>query len=85
MGHLCIALEGSSSLEMKVANSNEMIRELEQNRVSAVEQLEKYQKERDELQLEHDNALKLAEELRKKQEDTLNLKSKEQQRILINP
>ena len=85
MGHLCIALEGSSSLEMKVANSNEMIRELEQNMVSAVEQLEKYKKERDELQLEHDDALKLAEELRKKQEDTLNLKSKEQQRILISP
>ncbi|PSS04360.1 Serine/threonine-protein kinase [Actinidia chinensis var. chinensis] len=72
MEHLCIALEGRSSLEMTVANSNQMIRELEQNMDSAVEQLEKYKKERDELQLERDDALKLAEEMRKKQEDTLN-------------
>ncbi|PSS24286.1 Serine/threonine-protein kinase [Actinidia chinensis var. chinensis] len=60
-GHLCIAQERISSLEIKVANSNQMIQELEQNMVSAVEQLEKYKNKQDELQLERDDSLKLAE------------------------
>ncbi|KAI8028466.1 U-box domain-containing protein 33 [Camellia lanceoleosa] len=64
---LRIAQEHKSSLENQIASSNQMILELEQNMFSAVEMLEKYKKERDDLQVERDEALEVAEELRKKQ------------------
>uniref|UniRef100_A0A5B6YJV6 RING-type E3 ubiquitin transferase n=1 Tax=Davidia involucrata TaxID=16924 RepID=A0A5B6YJV6_DAVIN len=67
MEELRIALEQKSSLESKIANSDQMVLELEQKLFSAVELLKKYKEERDELQVERDNALRVAEELRKKQ------------------
>uniref|UniRef100_A0A5B6YL82 RING-type E3 ubiquitin transferase n=1 Tax=Davidia involucrata TaxID=16924 RepID=A0A5B6YL82_DAVIN len=67
MEELRIAQEQKSSLESKIANSDQMVYELEQKILSAVELLQNYKKERDELQVERDNALRLAEELRKKQ------------------
>ncbi|KAH7863818.1 hypothetical protein Vadar_022307 [Vaccinium darrowii] len=64
---LHIAIEHKSSLESQIANSNQMVKDLEQKLFSAVELLQKYKKERDELQAERDNALKEAEQLRKEQ------------------
>ncbi|KAI8028249.1 U-box domain-containing protein 33 [Camellia lanceoleosa] len=46
---LRIAQEHKSSLENQIASSNQMILELEHNMFSAVEMLEKYKKERDDL------------------------------------
>ncbi|XP_052193096.1 U-box domain-containing protein 33 isoform X2 [Diospyros lotus] len=69
MEELCISNEQKLSLESKIAKSNQMVQELEQKMFSAVELLQKYKKERDELQLERDNALEVAEELRKKQSE----------------
>ncbi|KAG5538373.1 hypothetical protein RHGRI_019075 [Rhododendron griersonianum] len=62
---LCIALEHKSSMESQIANSEQMVKDLEQKMFSAVEMLQKCKKERDELQKERDNALKEAEELRR--------------------
>ncbi|KAI8545105.1 hypothetical protein RHMOL_Rhmol07G0016900 [Rhododendron molle] len=62
---LRIALEHKSSLESQIANSERMVEDLEQKMFSAVEKLQKNKKERDELQKEHGNALKEAEELRR--------------------
>jgi predicted nucleic acid-binding Zn-ribbon protein len=66
---LQIALDQKSSLERQFAVSEQMVKELEQKIISAVELLETYEKEKDELQTERDNALEEAEELRKKQEE----------------
>ncbi|XP_058225589.1 U-box domain-containing protein 33-like isoform X1 [Rhododendron vialii] len=65
MEELRIALEHKSSMESQIANSEQMVKDLEQKMFSAVELLQKYKKERDELQKERDNALKEAEELRR--------------------
>ncbi|XP_050249610.1 U-box domain-containing protein 33-like isoform X2 [Quercus robur] len=62
-----IALDQKSSMERQIAESEQMVKELEQKIISAVELLQNYKKERDELQTERDIALKEAEELRKKQ------------------
>ncbi|KAF7139642.1 hypothetical protein RHSIM_Rhsim07G0014600 [Rhododendron simsii] len=62
---LRIALEHISSLESQIANSERMVEDLEQKMFSAVEKLQKNKKERDELQKEHDDALKEAEKLRR--------------------
>ncbi|KAL7203416.1 hypothetical protein ACSBR2_016656 [Camellia fascicularis] len=67
MEELRIAQEHKSSLENQIASSNQMILELEQKMFSAVELLQKYKKERDDLQVERDEALEVSEELRKKQ------------------
>ncbi|KAH7863520.1 hypothetical protein Vadar_018582 [Vaccinium darrowii] len=64
---LHIAVEHKSSLESQIANSNLMVKDLEQKCFSAEELLQKCKKERDELQAERDNVLKEAEELRKEQ------------------
>ncbi|KAL8111316.1 U-box domain-containing protein 33-like [Apium graveolens] len=64
---LQLVLEQKSSLELKVKNSDKMMEDLEQKIVLAVELLQSYKKEKDELLVERDNALGLAEELRKKQ------------------
>ncbi|KAL4621989.1 hypothetical protein ACB092_06G264900 [Castanea dentata] len=65
MEDLQFALDQKSSLESKIAESNEMVEGLELRIVSAVELLQTYKKERDELLVERDNALKEAEELRR--------------------
>ena len=67
MEDLQFALDQKSSLESKIAESNEMVEGLELRIVSAVELLQTYKKERDELLVERDKALKETEELRRKQ------------------
>ncbi|KAF7140901.1 hypothetical protein RHSIM_Rhsim06G0041300 [Rhododendron simsii] len=47
---LCIALDERLSLRIKIANCNQMVQESEQNMLFAVEQLEKYKMEQDDLQ-----------------------------------
>ncbi|KAE8662483.1 signal peptide peptidase-like 4-like [Hibiscus syriacus] len=58
------ALDQKSSLEKQIAESDRRLRS-STKRYSAVELLQNYKKEREELQMERDNALKEAEELRK--------------------
>ncbi|TKY65436.1 U-box domain-containing protein 33 [Spatholobus suberectus] len=64
---LYLALDQKALLESQIASSELMIKELEQKIVSAVDLLQSYKNERDELQMQRDNALREAEELRKKQ------------------
>lgn len=63
--NLRAALEQKSSLESQIVTSDEMVEDLKQKMFSAVELLQKYKQERDELEAERDNALTEAEELRK--------------------
>lgn len=65
MEELRIALDQKSLLESQIAESDRMVKELEQKIISAVDLLQNYKRERDELEMEQDNALKEAEELRK--------------------
>lgn len=69
-GKLQIALEQKSLLECQIETSVKMVEELEEKMFSAVKLLQKYKKEIDELQVERDNALSEAEELRKIQAET---------------
>jgi chromosome segregation ATPase len=64
---LRLALDLKSSLESQISSSELMIKELEQKIISAVDLLQSYKNEQDELQMQRDNALREAEELRKKQ------------------
>ncbi|XP_055817267.1 U-box domain-containing protein 33 isoform X2 [Solanum dulcamara] len=59
----------NSSLESQLLNSDTQVQELEQKMFSAVDLLQKYRKERDELQVERDDALKSAEALREQHSD----------------
>lgn len=56
-----------TSLENQIVESDEMVKNLEQKIISAVNLLQSYKKEREELQTERDNALREAEELRREQ------------------
>ncbi|KAI3441787.1 E3 ubiquitin ligase (RING-type E3 ubiquitin transferase) (Serine/threonine-protein kinase) [Psidium guajava] len=67
---LRIALDQKSSLESQIAETDQIVKELEQKIISAVELLQSYRQERNELQIERDNALREAEELRRRQGDT---------------
>lgn len=69
LDELRISTQQRSSLETQIANSEKMVQELEHKMFSAVELLQKYKKQRDELHAERDKALKVAEELRKNQEE----------------
>ncbi|GMH00514.1 hypothetical protein Nepgr_002353 [Nepenthes gracilis] len=62
------ALDQRSFLENEIEKSNLMVKELEEKIVSAVELLQNYKKEREELQIERCKALCEAEELRKQLE-----------------
>ncbi|KAK1376874.1 U-box domain-containing protein 33 [Heracleum sosnowskyi] len=64
---LQLALEQKLSLELKIKNSDKMMEDLEEKIFSTVDLLECYKKEKDELLVERETALGLAEELRKKQ------------------
>ncbi|KAL1546279.1 U-box domain-containing protein 33-like isoform X1 [Salvia divinorum] len=64
---LRVAEEQKLSLERQIADSDKMVEKLEQKMYAAVELLQKYKKERDELQVERDDVLKVAEDLRKRQ------------------
>ncbi|KAM6601120.1 hypothetical protein CsatA_020729 [Cannabis sativa] len=59
-------------LESQIAESDEMVKKLEEKIISAVELLQSYKKERDDLQVERDNALREAEELRRNQGEGTN-------------
>ncbi|KAF7138987.1 hypothetical protein RHSIM_Rhsim07G0014700 [Rhododendron simsii] len=74
---LHIALEHKSSLESQIANSQQRVKDLEQKMFSDVQLLQKYKQERDELQIEHNNAIKEAEELRKERAELLRKKQAE--------
>lgn len=67
MEELRAALDQKSLLESQIVESDQMAVRLEQKIISAVELLQNYKKERDELHVERDNALREAEELRRKQ------------------
>lgn len=69
MEDLQAAQAQNSSLEGQLLNSDTQVQELEQKIFSAVDLLQKYRKERDELQVERDDALKLTEALREKHSD----------------
>ncbi|XP_028790027.1 U-box domain-containing protein 33 isoform X1 [Neltuma alba] len=64
---LRLALDQKLSLESQIESSVFMVRELQQKIISTVDLLTTYKKERDELQMQRNDALKEAEELRKKQ------------------
>ncbi|KAM4094712.1 hypothetical protein ACB094_06G214700 [Castanea mollissima] len=66
MEDLRVALDKKSSLESQIAESDEMVEELELSIASVVELLQTCEKERDEFLVERDNAIKEAEELRRK-------------------
>lgn len=70
------AQELEASLERQIENSEGMVQDLEQKMFSAVELLQKYKKERDELEVERDDALKVAEELRRIQVDKASSSSR---------
>ncbi|XP_024175721.1 U-box domain-containing protein 33 isoform X1 [Rosa chinensis] len=61
------AVEQRSQLESQIAESDQLVQCLEQKIISAVDLLQNYKRERDELHVERDNALREAEELRKRQ------------------
>ncbi|TQE00512.1 hypothetical protein C1H46_013868 [Malus baccata] len=67
MEELRAALDQKSLLESQIAESDQMVMSLEQKIISAVELLKNYKRERDELHVERDNALREAEELRERQ------------------
>ncbi|CAL1413823.1 unnamed protein product [Linum trigynum] len=62
---LRVALEQKNRLDRQMADYYQMVKELEQKIISAVELMKHYKQERDELQIEHDNVTKEAEELKR--------------------
>ena len=71
---LFLALDQNEWLESQIASSELMVKELEQKILSPVGLLQSYKNERDELQMQHENALREAEELRKKQGEAIQFK-----------
>lgn len=67
MEELQIVLDKNSLYENQIAESDKIVKGLEQRIALAVEQLQNYKKEWDELQIEHGNALKEVQELRSEQ------------------
>ncbi|KAJ1403529.1 Serine/threonine-protein kinase, active site [Sesbania bispinosa] len=63
---LQLALHHKSSLENQIASTELSIKELEQKIISAVDLLQSSKNEQDDIQMQRDNALKEAEELRRK-------------------
>lgn len=63
---LKISLNHKSLLEKQLAESEKTVKELEEKIIAAVGLLKNYRKERGDLQIERDNALRTAEELKKK-------------------
>lgn len=64
---LQLALDQKISLENRIASTELIIKELEQKNISAAELSQKYKNEVDDLQMQRDNALGEAEELRRTQ------------------
>ena len=67
MEELQIVLDKNSLFENQIAESDKIVKGLEQRIALAMEQLQTYKKEWDELQIEHCKALKEVQELRSKQ------------------
>ncbi|KAA0048965.1 U-box domain-containing protein 33-like isoform X2 [Cucumis melo var. makuwa] len=67
MEELRIAQDQKASLERDLLEADLTAKELEQKILSAVELLQSYKREREELQIQRDNALREAEELRENQ------------------
>ena len=57
MGDLQVALDNKTSLESQIAESDEMVKELELSIASVVQLLQTCKKERDEFLVERDNAI----------------------------
>ncbi|KAE9605398.1 hypothetical protein Lal_00024550 [Lupinus albus] len=72
---LQLGLDQESSLESQIASTELMMKELEEKIISAVSLLHTYKNERDDLQMQRDNALREAEELRKKQGESSSTQS----------
>ncbi|KAI7735337.1 hypothetical protein M8C21_029754 [Ambrosia artemisiifolia] len=75
---LRMALEQKSLLERQIADSDRTVQDLEQKMFAAVELLQNYKKERDELQVECDDALRLLEEMKAKQAEEASCSSPSQ-------
>lgn len=69
MEELQLALDQKSLLESQILESDQSVEELEQKIISAVELLQNYKKERDELQMDRDKAVQEAEELGKSRKE----------------
>lgn len=63
---LHLALDKKSQLESQISHSDNILREYEQKIISAVGLLQSFREERENLQIERDNALREAEELRRR-------------------
>ncbi|KAK4751663.1 hypothetical protein SAY87_020461 [Trapa incisa] len=70
MNLICCLLEQKLLLESQIAESDQVVKELEQKIISAVDLLQNFKKERDDLQIECDRALREAEELKIRQRET---------------
>ncbi|CAI9277992.1 unnamed protein product [Lactuca saligna] len=64
---LQIALQQKSHLETQIVDVDQTVNELEQKMFSAVDLLKNYKKERDELQVECDDAIRLLEDMKEKE------------------
>ncbi|KAG6730023.1 hypothetical protein I3842_01G059200 [Carya illinoinensis] len=71
MEELHVTLDQKSLLENQIAETDAMVKVLGMRITSAEELLQTFKKNRDEVQIEHDNALKQLEELRRKQGEIL--------------
>lgn len=69
---LRIALDKKSFLENQIAETEQMVKGLELRITSALELMERYKRESDELKIERDNALKEVQALRSKQGEVLS-------------
>lgn len=72
------ALDQKMVLERELAESGQMLRELEDKIVNAVELLVTFKKERDNLRLERDNAVQEAEEIRKRRGEKTSSSQRQQ-------
>nr|XP_027108353.1 U-box domain-containing protein 33-like isoform X2 [Coffea arabica] len=64
---LQVAMEQKSSLESQIATSDKTVEDLKQKMFAAIDLLQKFKIEKDNLQVERDNAVREAEELKIKQ------------------
>lgn len=72
---LRLALEQKLHLESQIAVASRSVQDLEKKMFDAVGLLQTYKKERDELQVECDDTLRLLEEMREKQADEASCSS----------
>ncbi|KAL2469048.1 U-box domain-containing protein 33 [Forsythia ovata] len=78
MKELEVTQDQKSILDCQIANFTQSVEKLEQEMFSTIELLQKFRNEKDELKVEHDNALRVANELRKKQDEETSSSSASQ-------